>query len=188
MWSLWNLMHSKQIYSMLPLSQYCGCVLIWLVDGEREREVPHEDEQTVTVTHSSAVLKGALSSFSNNLLMKANCLSENPARGNYLISIQVWLTQCGCSYSLLHTKYCTHPSKHKWISTCKDPIRLYPYIINRNHVSQWVIWWDLCPIFYWKLWRGLLLGAGRLSKYIIFTPFIPSRACSMPVFSTGSCL
>lgn len=36
--------------------------------GESERE----DEQTVTVTHSSAVLKGALSSLSKNLLMKAN--------------------------------------------------------------------------------------------------------------------
>lgn len=64
---------------------------MWLVDGENESEMLHENEQTVTVTHSSAVLKGAVSSFSKKTLMKANCLSENTAGENYLITMQVWL-------------------------------------------------------------------------------------------------
>ena len=58
-----------------------------LVDGEREAR--HEDEQTVTVTHSSAALKGVLSGFSENPLMKANCMPENSGGGNYLITVQV---------------------------------------------------------------------------------------------------
>lgn len=48
-------------------------VFILLVDGKSKREILCEDEQTVTVTHSSAILKGALSSFSRNLSMKTNC-------------------------------------------------------------------------------------------------------------------
>lgn len=66
--------------------------VLWFLSDfsvESESEVPHEDEQTVTVTHSSAVLKGALSSLSKNLSMKANSLPENPARRNYLITMHV---------------------------------------------------------------------------------------------------
>ncbi len=35
------------------------------------------------------------------------------------------MTQCGCScVSLLHTKYWVYPRIHKWISTCRDPVRI----------------------------------------------------------------
>lgn len=43
-------------------------------------ETLHENEQTATVTHSTGVLKGALSSLLMDLLMKADCLSENPCK------------------------------------------------------------------------------------------------------------
>lgn len=85
-----SLIQWKQIYSMIPTES-----VLWFLSDfsvESESEVPHEDEQTVTVTHSSAVLKGALSSLSKNLSMKANSLPENPARRNYLITMHVWLT------------------------------------------------------------------------------------------------
>lgn len=60
------------------------------------------------------------------------------------------------------------------------------YTNNGTQVFQWVIWLDFCPIFDLKQWIVLLPGTARLSKYIIFTTFIPSRVYSLHVFSSGS--
>lgn len=92
---------------------------VFLSDWENKREIPHEDEQTVTVTHSSAVLKGALSSFSKNLLMKANCLSKKALQEETtLLSCKCdWLAHCDCWHVSLH-KWCIYPRQHnlnRWI-------------------------------------------------------------------------
>lgn len=50
---------------------------------------------------------------------------------------------------------------------------------NSDQVFQWVIWWELCPIFKWNHWRLQLPGTSCLSKCITLTSFIPSRAQSL---------
>lgn len=99
-----------------------------------------------------------------------------------LIAMQVWRTGwlSAAAHMLAHcipnTVYIPRNINESVHAGTLGSNQASPYMNNRNHVSQWVIWWDLCPIFYYKEWRGLLPGAARLSKYIIFTPFIPSRA------------
>lgn len=48
-------------------------------------------------------------------------------------SVTDWLS-VAAHVSLLHAKYCIYPGQHKWISICRDPIRL-PHILKTELTS-----------------------------------------------------
>lgn len=169
-----------------PKPAQCGGVLKWLSDGEWKREVPQQ-------------LNRRLLSHTPEPRWKVRC--QVPSRLNWwrpaacpkTLQEETTLLPYECGRANLCSS-CPASPETLWAYSSGNesvhaPSSPFPtYANERNQVLDCVIWWDLCPIFDSKQWRAPLPGAARLSKCIMFTSFIPSRAYSMPVFSSLGCL